>query len=423
MSTPLPALVVKAAKLAREPERAVLSADIQADGLSMPASIWFEVAPRFGDGLAANGDPFLPPILMRAMREGRQVVVEDSLSALLAATMPRVMDMQASWSRDAPVSLRPVPLAVSPTSRTERGPAAAAFFSGGVDSFYTLLRNRARYPRSDSRAISHLIVIHGLDVKLDDTTLFGQVEATAEAVAKAVGAHVVTVRTNVRQVVSGVDWNLHAHGATLASVALALSRLFHTVFLGSSLPFLELRPWGSHPGLDPLWSTESLEIVHDGAEANRADKIEYLAGSPLALNYLRVCWRNSEGAYNCGRCEKCLRTMVVLELAGVLDQAKTFPPRVPPAHVRALAIPPEFARRWYPALERSRRSEHHRELMEAIEHAIDRGRRAAEARGTLEAAIWRYLKYVGVTPAHIKAADRRLLGGALTAFRRALRHG
>jgi hypothetical protein len=49
-----------------------------------------------------------------------------------------------------------------------------------------------------------------------------------------------------------------------------------------------------------------------------------LAGSPLALENLTVCWR-SKLAHNCGVCEKCLRTMIALALAGALGQCTTLP--------------------------------------------------------------------------------------------------
>jgi len=42
------------------------------------------------------------------------------------------------------------------------------------------------------------------------------------------------------------------------------------------------------------------------------------------MRWLRVCWQNKELAYNCGRCEKCLRTMIALHLAGALSRCRTF---------------------------------------------------------------------------------------------------
>ena len=83
-------------------------------------------------------------------------------------------------------------------------------------------------------------------------------------------------------------------------------------------------PWGSHPLLDPLWSTEDIEFTHDGCEALRSAKIKAIARAPLALSTLRVCWANEQAEYNCGRCEKCLRTMIALHVVGALDRCTTF---------------------------------------------------------------------------------------------------
>ncbi|MGH9158678.1 MAG: hypothetical protein ACRD2X_01660, partial [Vicinamibacteraceae bacterium] len=92
-------IVIKGPSIVREPGRAVLSAEIVAADLAVPASMWFAVAPRFADGLTTNGDPFLPPTALRAMREHRALRLEDSVSALLDANVRRVMDIHAAWSQ------------------------------------------------------------------------------------------------------------------------------------------------------------------------------------------------------------------------------------------------------------------------------------------------------------------------------------
>ena len=77
--------------------------------------------------------------------------------------------------------------------------------------------------------------------------------------------------------------------------------------------------------LDPLWSTEASEIVYDGAEATRAQKVmNCLCHSELAMRSLRVCL-SADDRYNCGRCEKCLRTMIPLYVAGCLGKSTAFP--------------------------------------------------------------------------------------------------
>jgi hypothetical protein len=62
---------------------------------------------------------------------------------------------------------------------------------------------------------------------------------------------------------------------------------------------------------------------------SRLDKVAAIAEWPEALAVLRVClmFDVPNGAPNCGRCEKCVRTMLELMLCGALDRATSFPVR------------------------------------------------------------------------------------------------
>ncbi len=66
---------------------------------------------------------------------------------------------------------------------------------------------------------------------------------------------------------------------------------------------------------DPLFN-ECVEIIHDGAEARRVEKVRKIAECESALANLRVCFDDMN--VNCGKCPKCLRTMISLKLLGVL---------------------------------------------------------------------------------------------------------
>jgi hypothetical protein len=77
--------------------------------------------------------------------------------------------------------------------------------------------------------------------------------------------------------------------------------------------------------VDQLWSTEQLEIVDVGGRYNRVERVRKIADHPLVQRSLRVCWENPDSAYNCGRCRKCLQTMLTLEVFGKLDRVSTFP--------------------------------------------------------------------------------------------------
>ncbi|MGH9628836.1 MAG: hypothetical protein ACRD7E_10975 [Bryobacteraceae bacterium] len=134
------------------------------------------------------------------------------------------------------------------------------------------------------------------------------------------GKRLVVARTNLRELPAPTQWGV-LHGPVLAMVAHALAPAHGRVMIGSSYCYRQLHPWGSHPLLDPLWSSEAVTIEHDGTEADRVSKLRLLCQHPQFLPYLRVCWQRGR-ATNCGSCEKCLRTMLALEGLGYLGRGQ-----------------------------------------------------------------------------------------------------
>jgi hypothetical protein len=108
-------------------------------------------------------------------------------------------------------------------------------------------------------------------------------------------------------------------------------------FVASTCSYDELHPWGSHPLLDPLWSTATLQFLHDGSEARRLDKLRRIADEKLAMKYLRACDNPSSSGF-CGQCEKCLRTMVGLHVIGKLGDFPALPHYIDPGLVRRLRL-------------------------------------------------------------------------------------
>jgi hypothetical protein len=161
------------------------------------------------------------------------------------------------------------------------------------------------------------------------------------------GKPLIEVETNLKQFGEPyVRWNMYV-GSALASVGLLLSPRLRRVYIPSTGSYADLSPDGSHPLLDPLWSTESVTFVHDGGEATRVEKVMALARNEVALQYLRVCWENRDGKYNCGRCEKCLRTMVSLTIADALEECATFDGPIDVDAVAALRLPNQHTRAFF----------------------------------------------------------------------------
>jgi hypothetical protein len=188
----------------------------------------------------------------------------------------------------------------------------------------------------------------------------------------------VEVDSDLRSVTSAhAEW-LASHGSALATVALLLGGAFERVFVPATLTYAHLVPLGSHPLLDPLWSTEQVELVHDGCEASRIDKLAVLSHDDVARRHLRVCFQNRAGRYNCGECEKCLRTMVALRALGVLEAFSTFPDAIDPRSLARIELP-EVTYTWEASLALLRESGDDPGLARALDRRLhDRTTRAAQ---------------------------------------------
>jgi hypothetical protein len=309
------------------------------------------------------GDALLIAALRTAALRGEDIRLEGVASPRLLANVPRILDVYRSW--DPGVSRIDVKTdAASPAPMPTVGRRAGSFFTAGVDSYYTYLRHQEE--------IEALVFVHGFDVRLGDARLRERVVAGLEKAASGLGRPLIEVETNLRDFLArqGDRWDL-AHGAALAAVGVGLSGFLSRLYIAASFRPSFLPPWGSHPDLDPLFGTERVEFVHDGCE-RRLRKLERVVQCDVALDSLRVCWENRGGAYNCCRCEKCVRTMTTLAILGVLERCSCFAPldlkrvRRPPGDETGL----DFARQ---NLEDARRLGADPRLVEALERSLQSG--------------------------------------------------
>jgi hypothetical protein len=264
--------------------------------------------------ITGNTEAFVACALLPCMRSGGgNLVAEGEISAKYMSALPVIQDIFCKWDTSLQRVRVKNAVPVARAGSTER--RVGAFFSGGVDSFYTLLKHQEE--------ITDLIFI---DMRLDDPpALREKISTNIREVASAFGKNIISIETNVRELLRPyVKWGPLGHGSVLAATGHLLSPSFDRIYIAASLTYADLLPWGSHPVLDHLWNSEALEFVHDGCEANRVEKVGLLSDCDIALKNLRVCWKNHNSAYNCGRCEKCLRTMINLKVHNALDRCTTF---------------------------------------------------------------------------------------------------
>jgi hypothetical protein len=326
--------------------------------------LYFAVPDGAAEWLPKYGDAFLAALLMPAMSLGEELVVEAPVSARLLRSVRTVMDVYQAWWE-----LGPVQVTASGSHRGHDPEAVGLFFTTGVDCFYSLLKDVDRRGEPGHQPVTDLLFANfDQQTGPDHDRLLNRIRRVADGT----GARMVVVDTNVRALSDPlVGWEIY-HGAALAAVALALQGLLGRCLIAASDQYRHLPPLGSHPVLDHLWSTEQLEIVHDGAEATRTDKVErQLVRSSLALANLGVCWQGRPGQ-NCGECEKCLRTMAALELAGALERCRTLPNTLDLERLRSVPMWSADSRDAMRSMVLDARRRGRPEIAEAAEQALRR---------------------------------------------------
>jgi hypothetical protein len=249
-----------------------------------------------------------------AMATGIPMKVNFPVSVRLLSALQEIQEMLSAWNEELSVIEVQASPMTDPAGRVSEG-HTATFFSGGVDSFHTLLRH--------SDIIEYAVFVHGFDIPLGNVPLRREVSDHLRDSVGAIGINLIEVETNIRDLSDRFcDWGNHYCGAALAAVGYAFGGELNRMFIPATMTLAHFGGFGTHPMLDPKWSSEAITMIHDGVETRRIDKIRELPDA--ALRHLRVCWENLDGKYNCGRCEKCIRTLANLRALAITERCPTF---------------------------------------------------------------------------------------------------
>ena len=152
------------------------------------------------------------------------------------------------------------------------------------------------------------------------------------------GKSLVTARTNVQSLVDGFVltrrfgsefshgtwWGAAQHGLTLGSLAIPVARLRGrpAVYLAASHTAESAMPWGSCPDVDNAIRWAGGRVYHDQYDLPRQDKIRKHSRHSCDPEVISSssCGSQPDRTFlglNCGRCEKCMRTIVGLLASGI----------------------------------------------------------------------------------------------------------
>lgn len=198
---------------------------------------------------------------------------------------------------------------------------SAMLFSGGVDAFTTYFRHVDE--------CLDLITIHGADLKTDDSEQWNNLKAIISTEELIAFNKKLFLESNIRTFYTyHVDlllpnlgwWGKVQHGLALNCLLAPLAYInsYKKIYIASSYTENVEISWGSMPQIDNQIRWGNTVIIHDGYELQRQEKVETIVSEvnkkKSHLN-LHVCYSEVDKKNNCGKCEKCLRTIVGVILA------------------------------------------------------------------------------------------------------------
>ncbi len=344
---------------------------LEADGsiLRASAAVEWEDSPRpprrltfSTEGALANAfepapEAFALSVASAAARAGeRRLRLEAPLCAVLADGLRSALALLDSWNGGSRAAMT-LEAAGGFHARARGAPVAAMFLSGGVDSLHMLQRNRLVVPPSCPEFFR--VAIHarsfgyaGDAADAEARNLWERASIAARRIAEAEGLEFAAVHSDARLLDPDRKFFIaESHAAHLAAAAHLFPGALRSASIASSADLRRhYRPWGSHPLLDPLYGSGAIAIRHSGHEFARLEKVSDISRWDLAMSELIVCNETPlpAGVRNCGRCEKCMRTLFEFLAVGSLSKASTFAVRdVTPASIRRLrTVEASAVRRW-----------------------------------------------------------------------------
>ncbi len=270
---------------------------------------WFETSDTV---LKPSGEAFGTAFLIPALHNDARPIIDAPTDRLWLSNVENLINTIADWW-ELPTCLPTGPA----IDRRNQAAGIGLCFTGGVDSFFSLLRSGID--------IDTLVHVQGFDIPLTDTDRLASAEHDVRTIADALGLRCVIVKTNLREhpLYLPVSWE-RTHGGALMAVAHLLRGSLGRMVLSSSAHKSAIRAWGSDRRIDRCWSSSVLAVTHTGEDWRRYHKLIQIANHPLVRDHLRVCWEHRSEAPNCSQCEKCLRTMTTLNNEGLLEAVPRF---------------------------------------------------------------------------------------------------
>jgi len=218
------------------------------------------------------------------------------------------------------------------TNNSEPSDRNLMFFSGGLDSYNTLVNHYKEKPI--------LVTLWGSDIFFDDIEGWNNVKNHVKKTAELFDLEYKFIKSNFRKFINTGAlthlvkmrsqgswkeswWHDFQHGIGIIGHAAPLAFIYKIkiIYIASSFSQKDKKKFNcaSDPTINNHVKIACTKVINDGYELSRQDKIKNICNfsnkHPDKKICLRVCWQSS-GGQNCNLCEKCYRTIMGLLAEG-----------------------------------------------------------------------------------------------------------
>lgn len=297
--------------------------------------MWYKVEKRYADSLCFERcDAFVVACLYFAMVAGIDIQSDIPITSRLLYQLNEQL-IPIYCNEDS--GFKPIRVIAEPASEVEKLYSyVGTGISCGVDSFAAIVDHLRDCVPSDHR-VTHLAVfntgslnykgyehIQSLKLWWEETERQFEYHCNqGKTVAKELGLDFFGVNTNIPDLYQGSFGQSDTYRNN--SCILATQKMWSNYYYASTgeghVYITDLRKLCGFGDISilPNLSLNTLTFYSHGVNWGRLQKIKTIANNPVAIKYLNVC---SDGLENCGKCAKCIRTFMNLELLGLLDSFK-----------------------------------------------------------------------------------------------------
>ena len=315
-------------------KRARLEVDIKFIDMEVEApgeTMWFEIDENYERILVDDTcDPFLLIPLFMAMHYKTDLKIRGNVSKKLYKNLMWYgQKILCGFSPE----LSPVKIIVDGFAPIQvQGILIGTGISCGVDSLSTLYDRFVNEDDPDYKINALFFFNCGSNGEVGNSITQYVAQSRNErgiALAGELGLPLCPMDTNLRQ------FFLLEYGDTFFYLAnyscvLAMQNSIRRYYIGSACSYIDIKRSGIiYKDFDfsefcdsyfvPLIQTERTELIIDGCQYRRVDKIKNIADWYIAQKYLNVCHVYNENSANCSLCGKCMRTLLTLNILGKLE--------------------------------------------------------------------------------------------------------